>query len=184
MDRHGTFLMAWLAVSEVVPAVWVLTAALAAVLEVVAAAGVGVGVCDMVMAGGRSGCKGRGWAVFWGGQGCFVECMTRSEECICAASRNGVSWALDGSCVSFTACWRVSGIVGTSWVLATALDTISGVVVAAFTAGGWVSRVSGAICVPDGALDAVSEAVAAVNVGGGGCDMVTAMGHSGHGGRG
>jgi hypothetical protein len=69
MDRRGTFLTAWLAVSEVVPAVWVLTAALAAVLEVVAAAGVGVGVCDVVTAGGRSGCEERGWAVFWGGQG-------------------------------------------------------------------------------------------------------------------
>jgi hypothetical protein len=55
---------------------------------------------------------------------------------------------------------------------------------AAFTAGGWVSRVIGAVCVPDGALDAVSEAVAAGNVGGGGCDVVTVMGCSGHGGRG
>jgi hypothetical protein len=64
-----TFLMACLVVSEAVAAVWVLTAALAAVLEVVAAAGVGVGICDVVTAGGRSGCEGRGWAVFWGGQG-------------------------------------------------------------------------------------------------------------------
>jgi hypothetical protein len=55
---------------------------------------------------------------------------------------------------------------------------------AAFTAGGWVSMVSGAVCMLDGALDAVSEAVAAGNVGSGSCDVVTAMGHSGRGGRG
>ena len=46
--------------------------------------------------------------------GGFVEYTMCSEERIRMTSHNGISRAVDGLCVSFTACWQVSGVVGTS----------------------------------------------------------------------
>jgi hypothetical protein len=139
------------------------TVALDVVSGAVAVGDVGVGGCDVATAGSW----GMSWGATVGQQGCvwglldcrcsrlggFVKYTTRSEERVRTTSRNGVSRAVDG--------------VGV-----------------AFTAGGWVSVVGGAVCMLDGALDAVSEAVVAGNVGSGGCDVVTAMGRSGRGGRG
>jgi hypothetical protein len=89
--------------------------ALDIVLGAVAVGDVGLGGCDMAIAGSW----GTSWGATVGKQGCvwglldcrcsclgsFVEYMTHSEERLCTTSHNGISRALDGLCVSFTACW-------------------------------------------------------------------------------
>jgi hypothetical protein len=116
--------------------------ALDAVSGVVAVGDIDVGGCDVATAGRW----GTSWGATVGEQGCvwglldcrcscvggFVEYTTHSEERIRTTSCNGVSRAVDGLCVSFTASFMVSGGSVFIWVLDTALGAVFGVVIAQF----------------------------------------------------
>jgi hypothetical protein len=139
-------------VSAVVAVVCVLDEALLVVFEVVAAGFIVVVSDDVAAAVGAWGvvmgslCITGAGGVDWGQQGgvggllgrrcsClggFIKYTTRSSEHVCTTSRNGISRAVDGLCVSFMASFTVSGESVFVWVLDAALGAVFGVVIARF----------------------------------------------------
>jgi hypothetical protein len=105
----------------------------------------------VAMSVGALGCVNRVWGVSWGRRGgvgggvgrrrswwgClggFVEYTTRSEERVRTTSRNGVCWAVDGVCTSFTAQLVISKAVVVVWVLDVAQVVLLEVVATGFAA--------------------------------------------------
>jgi hypothetical protein len=76
--------------------------------------------------GDATGCCCR----WWGWRSRSVEYTTRSSERVCTFSCSFVVSAVDGLCTSFAAWLAVSEVVVVVWVLDTALDVVSEVVVA------------------------------------------------------
>jgi hypothetical protein len=88
----------------------------------------GAGGVDWGQQGGVGGLLGRRCSCL----GSFIEYTMRSEECVCTTSRNGVSGAVEGFRVSFTAsCW-VPAVVAVVCVLDEALLVVFEVVAARF----------------------------------------------------
>jgi hypothetical protein len=157
--------MACLVVSKAVAAVWVLTAALAAILEAVAVAGIDVGVCDVVMAvgvwgvmvgslcimglsreglGDADGCRDccLSW---WCRQDSSVKHTTHSDEHVFLSSHNSVVWAVD-HCHGLSTAW----VAFSKMVVAVCVLAVAQVVVLRPFVSGVVAIVGGDVMVATG----------------------------------
>jgi hypothetical protein len=108
------------------------------------------GGCDVAMSVGALGCVNRVWGLSWGRQGSvgggmgprswwccqggFIEYTMHSEEHIRITSHNGICWAVDGVCTSFTAQLVISKAVVVVWVLDVAQVVLLEVVATGFAA--------------------------------------------------